>query len=123
MTFQALDLKSRHFLDLVNSENNILEPSYNRSSTWFKYFGHSNILCTKAARAITNHGLISKYQLCFFLREEFSYPCRLYPIEIRHYILYECRRFNSLFCFVFGTKSECICISNLHFLISFVYIT
>ena len=30
MTFQASDLKGRHFLDLINSENNILKLSYSK---------------------------------------------------------------------------------------------
>jgi len=42
MTFQASDLKGRSFLDLIDSDNSILEPSYYKSGTWFKYFGHSN---------------------------------------------------------------------------------
>ena len=45
-------------------------------------------------RAITNYTPIGEYQLRFFLRKEFSCPCRLYPIESRHHILSECRRFN-----------------------------
>ena len=61
MTFQASDLKSRHFLELVNSNNNILEPSYSKDSTWLKYFGHSNTLCTRALRVITNHAPIGEY--------------------------------------------------------------
>ena len=61
MTFQASDLKSRHFLELVNSNNNILEPSYSKGSTWLKYFGHSNTLCTRALRVITNHAPIGEY--------------------------------------------------------------
>jgi len=31
MTFQASDLKGRHFLDLVDSDNNILELSYSKA--------------------------------------------------------------------------------------------
>ena len=94
MTFQASDLKSRHFLELVNSNNNILEPSYSKGGTQLKYFGHSNTLCTRASRAITNHAPIGEYQLCFFPREEFSCPCGLNPIEMRCHILHKYRRFN-----------------------------
>jgi len=64
MTFQASDLKEKQFLDLLDDDNNI------------------------------NHALIGKYRLRFFPREEFRYPCRLYPIESRCHILHECRRFN-----------------------------
>ena len=39
------------------------------------------------------------YQSCSyggisFPKEDFSCPCGLYPIELRRYILHECRRFN-----------------------------
>ena len=34
ITFQASDLKGRSFLDLVNSNNNILEPIYCKGGTW-----------------------------------------------------------------------------------------
>jgi len=61
MTFQASDLKGRHFLELVNSDNDILEPSYSKGGTWLKYFGHSNTLCARASRAITNHASIGEY--------------------------------------------------------------
>ena len=74
--------------------NKILEPTYSKDGTWLQYIGHSNILCARATRAITNHALISEYHLHFFPREEFSCLCGLYPIETRHYILHECRRFN-----------------------------
>ena len=94
MTFQASDQKGRYFLDLVNSDNKILEPMYSKGGTWLQYIGHSNMLCARAARAITNYTPIGEYQLCFFLREEFSCLCGLYPIETRHHILHKCRRFN-----------------------------
>jgi len=94
MTFQASDSKGKHFLDLVDGDENTLEPSYIKGSSWLKYFGHSNTLCARASRAITNHTPIGEYQLRFFPREEFRCLCRLYPIETRHHILYECKRFN-----------------------------
>ena len=92
--FQVSDLKGKHFLNLIDSDNNIIELSYIKGSLWLKFFGHSNSLCTKASRAITNYALISEYRLRFFPREEFSYPCGLYPIVTRRYILHEYRRFN-----------------------------
>jgi len=33
MMFQTLDLKGRNFMDLVNSNNNVLEPTYSKSGT------------------------------------------------------------------------------------------
>ena len=92
--FQVSDLKGKHFLNLIDSDDNIIEPSYIKGSSWLKFFGHSNSLCARASRAITNHALISEYRLRFFPREEFSCPCGVYPIVTRHYILYEYRRFN-----------------------------
>jgi len=94
MTFQASDLKGRNFLDLVDGDNNILEPTYSKDGTWLQHFGHSNTLCAKATRAITNHAPIGEYQLRFFPNEEFSCLCGFYPIESRWHILHECRRFN-----------------------------
>ena len=61
--FQASDLKGRNFMDLVNSDNNVLEPTCSKSSTWLQYFGHSNTLCARTTRVITNHVLIGEYQL------------------------------------------------------------
>ena len=94
MTFQALDLKGHHFLDIVNNDDNPIKPSYANDRSWLKYFGHSNSLCARVMRAIDNHAPISEYRLRFFPQKKFKCPCSLYPIEIRHYILHECRRFN-----------------------------
>jgi len=83
MTFQASDLKEKQFLDLLDGDDNIIEPSYIKGESWFKSFGHSNSLYVRATRALTNHGLISKYRLRFFPREEFKCLYGLYPIESR----------------------------------------
>jgi len=95
MTFQASDLKGNQFLDLLNNNNDIIEPSYVKGGLWLKTFGHSNSLCVHATRAIMNLAPIGEYRLRFFSREEFKCSCSLYPIESRHHILYECGRFNS----------------------------
>jgi len=94
MTFQALDLKGKQFLDLLNDDNNIIEPFYAKEGSWLKVFSHSNSLCACALHAITNHAPIGKYRLRFFLREKFKYLCRSYPIKSRCYILHECGMFN-----------------------------
>jgi len=94
MTFQASDLKGKHFLDLVDGDNNPLEPSYIKGGPWLQNFGHSNSLCARASRAIINHVPIGEYRLRFFPNEEFRCPCGQYPIESRRHILHECRRFN-----------------------------
>ena len=94
ITFQASNLKGSQFLDLVNNDNNPIEPTYAKGGSWLKSFGHSNSLCARAIRAITSHALIGKYRLRFFPREEFKCLYGFYPIELRHHILHECNRFN-----------------------------
>jgi len=94
MTFQASNLKEKQFLNLLDDDYNIIEPSYIKGGSWLKVFSYSNSLCACATHAITNHTLIDEYRLRFFPREEFKCPCRSYPIESRHYILYRCSRFN-----------------------------
>ena len=94
MTFQASDLKGCQFLDLYDKDNNPLELSYAKRGTWLKYFGHSNSLCTRVTRVITNHAPIGEYRLRFFSWEDFRCPCSNYPIETRQHILYECRRYS-----------------------------
>ena len=81
MTFQASNFKERSFLDLLNSDSNPLRTSYINEGLWLQYFGHSNLLCARATRAIVNHAPISEYRLRFFPRENFSYPCGVYFIE------------------------------------------
>ena len=75
MMFQASDLKGNHFLDLMNRDNNPLESLYIRSGLWLQNFGHSNSLCTRATRAITNHAPIGEYRLRFFPNKEFKCLC------------------------------------------------
>jgi len=94
MTFQASDRKGKHFLDLLDNELNIIEPSYTKGGPWLQSFGHSNSLCARAARAITNHAPIGEYRLQFFFSMDFSCPCNNYSIKSRKHILYECCRFN-----------------------------
>jgi len=83
MTFQASDLKGSNFLELVNNDNKPLEPTYCKGGSWLQVFSHSNSLCARATRAITNHALIGEYRLKFFPNEDFSCLCGLYPIETR----------------------------------------
>ena len=95
MIFQASDSKRKQFLNLLDSNDNIIELSYIKEESWLKFIGHSNSLCARASRAITNHAPTGEYRLRFFPREEFRCPCGLYPIESRCHILHECRRFNN----------------------------
>ena len=92
--FQASNLKEKQFLDLVDDDNNIIEPTYVKEGLWLKVFGHLNSLCAYTTRAITNHAPISEFRLRFFPREEFKCLCDWYPIETRCHIFYECGRFN-----------------------------
>jgi len=90
MTFQVLDGKCRHFLNLFDDSCEDIKSSYIKGSPWFQSFSHSNSLCAQATRAITNHAPIGEYCLQFFPNEEFKCPCSNYPIETRRHILYEC---------------------------------
>ena len=63
MIFQALDGKGNQFLDLLDNDLNIIEPSYTRGGPWLQVIGYSNSLCTCAVRAITNHAPIGEYRL------------------------------------------------------------
>jgi len=94
MTFQASEGKEKHFLDLVDDDFNIIEPAYTKGGPWLQVIGHSNSLCARATRAITNHAPIGEYWLRFFPHKDFKCPCNNYPIKSRRHILHECRRFN-----------------------------
>ena len=48
-------------MNLVDSDNNVLEPTYSKDSTWLQYFGHLNTLCARAIRAIINYAPIGEY--------------------------------------------------------------
>ena len=91
--FKSSNLKRRSFLNLLNNDHLDIMSSYTKGELWIKNFGFSNTLYTWATRAITNHASNGEYQLCFFPRENFSCPCRSYPIKTRHHILYDCRKF------------------------------
>ena len=94
MMFQDFDEKGKNFLELLDDDLNVIEPSYTKGGPWLQLVGHSNSLCARATRAITNHAPIGEYQLRFFPKEDFLCPCNEYPIESRRHILYDCKRFN-----------------------------
>ena len=94
VTFKVSDNKGRNFIDLLDDNLNSIVLTYVKGGLWLRYFGHSNLLCTKAIRAIVNHAPISEYWLRFFPREEFMCLCNKYPIKMRRYILHKCIRFN-----------------------------
>jgi len=89
MTFQTLGQKCRQFLELVDDDDNLIEPFYTNGGSWLKLIDHSNFLCARAMRAFINHTPTGEYRLCFFPKEEFKCPYGLYPIESRQYIPYE----------------------------------
>ena len=94
MTFQAFDGKGNNFLDLLDDDYNPIIPSYIKGGLWLQALGHSNSLCARATRAITNHAPIGEYQLRFLPNMDFSCLCNSYPIKMRRHILHECTRFN-----------------------------
>jgi len=63
----------------------------------FKHFRHSNFLCARVFRTITNHTSIGEYCLRFFPKESSACFYDEYLIEIRNYITYKCRRFNNYY--------------------------
>ena len=63
MTFQASEGKGKHFLNLLDDDFNTIELSYIKGGLWLQIFGHSNLLCAHAMRAITNHAPIGEYRL------------------------------------------------------------
>ena len=94
MTLQASDRKERNFLNLVDNDYSNIELSYTKDGPWLQAFGHSNLLCAHAIRAIMNHAPIGEYCLRFFPSEDFKCPYGNYPIKTRRYILHDCMRFN-----------------------------
>ena len=78
-------------------DNNLhpVEPLYTKRGSWIKYFGHSNSLYVRVIKAIINHTPIGEYHLYFFSNKDFSCLCGDYPIESRHHILHNYRRFNN----------------------------
>ena len=94
MTFQVLDKKRHQFLKLLNNDNKPLELTYSKDRSWLKYFEYSTSLCIRVTRAIVNYASIGKYQLRFFLQEEFKCLSGTYPIETRYYVFFDCKRYN-----------------------------
>jgi len=81
ITFQASDGKGRNFLDLLDDDFNPIEPHYAKGGPWLQAFSHSNMLCARAVRAITNHAPIGEYRLRFLPGMDILCPCSNYPIE------------------------------------------
>jgi len=63
MTFQASNGKGKNFLELLDDDLNVIEPSYTKGGPWLQLVGHSNSLCARATRAIANHAPIGEYRL------------------------------------------------------------
>ena len=45
MKFQASDRKGKHFLDLLDNNFNVIEPSYTKGGLWLLSFDYLNLLC------------------------------------------------------------------------------
>lgn len=116
MTFQVSGLKKRQFLNLLNNKLNTIKPSYIKGSLQIKHFKYSNLLCARTTRAITNHVLIGKYHLRFFLKEDINCLYRSYLIETRCYILYDYRRFNKFWCPMRDMLSQVVAFLNSLFI-------
>ena len=95
MTFQVSNAKGHNFMNLLNKNSNPIKLYAAKDSPWLKFYGHFNSLYIRATRAIINHTPIGKYQLRFFLWEEFKCLCSLYSIESKHHILYKYKHFNN----------------------------
>ena len=63
ITFQASEGKGKQFLDLLDDDLNAIKPSYTKGGPWLQMFGHSNSLCARTTRAITNHAPTGEYRL------------------------------------------------------------
>ena len=61
MLFQAAHSKGRNFLDLLDDNLNPIQLSSIKGGPWLQHFGHSNLLYTRATRAIINHAPIGEY--------------------------------------------------------------
>jgi len=94
MTFQAYNFKGKHFLESLDNDYLPIKSVYIKNSAWLKSIGHSNFLCARVTRAITNHVPTGEYYLRFFPKENFSCSCSHYLIKSRHYILHEYGRYN-----------------------------
>jgi len=108
------DFKGKQFLNLLDNDLNTIESLYIKEGLWIKHFGHSNLLCARAMRAITNHAPIREYYLRFFPKKDFSCLYSYYLIETRGYILYECRRFNNYWNLRKDTISQFISFLEFH---------
>jgi len=60
ITFQASDFKRNHFLKLFDNDYLSIEPVYTKNGAWLKSIRHSNSLCVRTIRVITNHAPIKK---------------------------------------------------------------
>ena len=78
---------------LLDDNFNTIKLAYTKGGPWLQVFGHSNLLCAQAMRAITNHVPIGEYWLRFYPNKDFKCSCS-YPIESRRHILYKCIRYN-----------------------------
>ena len=58
--------KRRNFLNLPNDNLSNIKLSYTKERPWIEQFSFSNLLCTQATQAISNHTPIGEYRLRFF---------------------------------------------------------
>ena len=80
-------------MDLNNNDNKDIIFTYTKDNSWLKICRCSNTLTVCLTRLITNYIPIDKYRLRFFSNEFYSYPCKKVEIEMRQYLLFNCKRF------------------------------
>ena len=83
----------QHFLPFKDRNQQFLQLSHSKDSSWLSYIGQSVTLYTRATRAILNYAPIGEYRQRFFLAECTQYPCGHCQVEIQRHIFANCLRF------------------------------
>jgi len=65
MYFQASDFRRRNFLELNDSDNKAINPTYAKGGAWLKHIGRSNTVYAHITRLIINHATIGEYRDSF----------------------------------------------------------
>jgi len=63
MIFQVSDHRENHFLELLDNDYLPIKLTYIKSSSWLNQFSHSNTLCARVTRAITNYAPTSSIHI------------------------------------------------------------
>jgi len=93
MYFQASDFRGRNFLELNDSDNKAINPTYAKGGAWLKHIGRSNTVYAHITRLIINHATIGEYRQRFLPSKPVICPCRHAPLKTHNHILFECKRY------------------------------